>query len=63
MYCTIRRVFGFCRSVPNGDVSVLFCSFLFDVSNLTRENTLLYDGDGHFAVVGAVIAPRRHGFH
>jgi hypothetical protein len=40
---------------------VAFFNLLVDSSS-TRENPVLSDDDGHFAVSLAVIAPRRHFF-
>jgi hypothetical protein len=52
----------FCRSVPNGDVSILVFVFSFFVLTSTRENTMLSINDGHIAISIAAITPRRHGF-
>jgi hypothetical protein len=53
----------FCRSVPNGDVSILVFVFSFFVSTSTRENTMLSIDDGHIAISIAAIAPIGNGFH
>jgi hypothetical protein len=52
----------FCRSVPNGDVSILVFVFSFFVSTSTRENTMLSADYRHIAISIAAIAPRQHGF-
>jgi hypothetical protein len=53
----------FCRSVPNGDVSILVLVFSFFVSTSTRENTMLSINDVHITISIAAIAPRGNGFH
>jgi hypothetical protein len=52
-----------CRSVPNGDVAASCCFFNLLDSSSTRENPMLSDDDGHFAISIAVIAPRRNFFY
>jgi hypothetical protein len=52
----------FCRSVPNGDVSILVLVLSIFLLTSTQENTMIYNSNGHFAIVGAVVAPRQHGF-
>jgi hypothetical protein len=51
----------FCRSVPNGDVSILV--LVFFVWTSTQENTMLSIDDGHIDILIAAIAHRRNGFH
>jgi hypothetical protein len=52
----------FCRSVTNGDVSILVLVLSFFVSTSTWENTMLSIDDGHIVIFLAAIAPRRNGF-
>jgi hypothetical protein len=54
---------NFFRSVPNGDISILFLVSSSLVSTSTRENTMLSVDDGHFIVSIAVIASIGNGFH